>query len=150
MRITVSGTLVYHWRECKMVQTLWSSAVSQSLGVISPHLLFLSPPPSPFLRPLISVLLSAALSISVSRCASLCWSGHPWPLWLFPVWAVMNKAAKNICEQVFVRRSVFLFIAGSYNKCMFIRNCHLFSITVQHGILNRGPCALQQDLVYPF
>lgn len=39
----------------------------------------------------------------------------------------MNKAAKNICEQVFVRRSVFLFIAGSYNKCMFIRNCHLFS-----------------------
>ena len=44
----------------------------------------------------------------------------------------MNKAAVNTCEQVFVRRSVFLFIAGSYNKCMFIRNCHLFPKCLYH------------------
>ena len=43
------------------------------------------------------------------------------------VFTVTSEATMNICEQVFVRRSVFLFIAGSYNKCMFIRNCHLFS-----------------------
>lgn len=48
-------------------------------------------------------------------------------IWLFPFWAVMNKAAVNVCTQVFMWTYVFISlrhiarsgVIGSYGTSVF-------------------------------